>query len=161
MESSIIIRPATPHDVPAILGFIHELAAYEELLHEVEATSEQLQQHLFGPQPKAHALMAELNGSRVGYALYFYNFSTFLGRPGIHLEDLYVQPAFRGQGLGKGMLIHLAKVAIAEGCGRLEWNVLNWNEPSIKFYKKLGAESMDDWTTMRVTGESLQQLAQR
>jgi GNAT superfamily N-acetyltransferase len=161
MNSSILIRPATPDDSHAILGFIYELAAYEKLHHEVQITAEHLDEHLFGPTPKAHTLMAELDGSRVGYALYFYNFSTFLGRPGIHLEDLYVQPAFRGQGLGKGLLVHLAKVAIEEGCGRLEWSVLDWNEPSIKFYKSLGAVPMDEWTTMRVTGDALTQLAQK
>jgi GNAT superfamily N-acetyltransferase len=161
MNTSILIRPATADDVPAIIGFIHELAAYEKLLHEVKINAAQLQQHLFGPNPKVYALMAEIDGSRVGYALYFYNFSTFLGRPGMFLEDLYIQPASRGRGLGKALLARLAQIAVAEDCGRLEWSVLDWNEPSIKFYKSMGAQPMDDWTTMRMTGESLTSLAAR
>jgi GNAT superfamily N-acetyltransferase len=160
MPESLVIRPATPDDVPAILGFIRELAVYEKLLHEVEATEELLLTHLFGPQPKAHALIATWDDAPVGYALYFYNFSTFLARPGIYLEDLFVQPAYRARGIGKSLLVHLAQIATKENCGRLEWSVLDWNAPSIAFYKSLGALPMDEWTIMRVTGEALDNLAQ-
>ena len=123
------------------------------------ATEELLQRHLFGPQAKAHSVIARLDAVPVGYALYFYNFSTFLGRPGIYIEDIYVQPQHRGLGCGKALLIHLAGVAIEEECGRVEWSVLDWNAPSIAFYKKMGAAPMDEWTVFRVAGEKLRELA--
>lgn len=160
METSFSIRPATRADIPAILGLIRELAIYEKLLHEVEATPELLQKHLFD-EPRARVLIAEHEGVAVGYALFFYNFSTFLARPGIHLEDIFVQPQFRGRGIGKSLLIQVAQIAAQENCGRLEWNVLDWNEPSIAFYKSMGAVPLDDWTIMRVTGDALTQLAQQ
>ncbi|MDF2440375.1 MAG: hypothetical protein JWN98_1359 [Abditibacteriota bacterium] len=160
MNSSVSIRPATPADAGTILELIRELAIYEKLLHEVEATEELLQKHLFD-EPKARVLIAEYDGGAVGYALFFYNFSTFLGRPGIHLEDIFVQPQFRGRGIGKALLIQVAQIASQESCGRLEWNVLDWNEPSIAFYKSMGATPLEDWTIMRVTGDALTQLAQK
>lgn len=160
MNSSLSIRPATPDDLGTILGLIRELAIYEKLLHEVEATPELLQKHLFD-EPKVRVLLAEWNGEPAGYALFFYNFSTFLARPGIHLEDIFVQPQFRGRGIGKALLIQVAQIASQENCGRLEWNVLDWNEPSIAFYKSMGAVPLEDWTIMRVTGDALTQLADK
>jgi GNAT superfamily N-acetyltransferase len=152
------IRPAARSDVRVILGFIRELAEYEKLSDQVTATEDLLDRHLFGPNPVAHALIAEVDGKAVGFALYFFNFSTFVGRPGIYLEDLYVEPASRGQGVGRALLTELARVAVREKCGRLEWAVLDWNEPAIGFYKKLGAVPMQDWTVFRVTGEALSKL---
>lgn len=155
------IRPATPADVPEIVRFIRELAEYERLLHECHATAEGLTQALFpaSGRPAAEALIAEINGVAQGYAIYFTNFSTFLTKPGLYLEDLYVTPAARGWGLGKGMLIHLAKIAADRGYGRFEWSVLDWNAPAIGFYKKLGAEPLSDWTIYRVSGAALTKLA--
>jgi GNAT superfamily N-acetyltransferase len=153
------VREASADDVPLILTLIGELAQYERLSHEVVATEDALQEWLFGEKPVAEVLIAEHRGTAVGFALFFHSFSTFLGRPGIYLEDLYVRPMFRGRGVGKGMLVHLAKLAKERGCGRLEWSVLDWNEPSIKFYESLGAVAMDDWTVHRVTGEALDMLA--
>jgi len=153
------VREASADDVPLILTLIGELAEYERLAHEVVATEDSLQEWLFGDRPVAEVLIAESGAEAAGFALFFHSFSTFLGRPGIYLEDLYVRPAFRGRGMGKAMLVHLAKLARERGCGRLEWSVLDWNEPSIRFYESLGAVAMDDWTVHRVTGEALDRLA--
>ncbi|HUP92512.1 MAG TPA: GNAT family N-acetyltransferase [Solimonas sp.] len=153
------IRFATPADVPLILQLIQELAAYEKLSHEVVATEERLHASLFGPRPYAEALIAEEGGTGCGFALFFHNYSTFLARPGIYLEDLFVRPAARGRGLGKALLVRLAQLAIERGCGRLEWAVLDWNAPAIAFYRSLGAKSMDQWTVNRVTGADLAALA--
>lgn len=160
MNASLFIRPATPEDIGTILHLIRELAIYEKLLHEVEATPELLQKHLFD-EPKVRVVIAEYEGTPAGYALFFYNFSTFLARPGIHLEDIFVQPQFRGRGVGKALLIQVAQIAEKENCGRLEWNVLDWNAPSIAFYRSMGAVPLEDWTIMRVTGDALSQLAQK
>jgi len=154
-----MIRPATPSDVPAIRGLICELAAYEKLSHACIATDELLTQHLFGPDGAAEALVAQEAGTVVGYAIFFKTFSTFLARPGIYLEDIYVQPAHRGRGHGKAMLRHLAQLALTRGYGRVEWSVLDWNTPSIGFYKSLGAVPMDEWTIFRLTGDALQAFA--
>jgi GNAT superfamily N-acetyltransferase len=153
------VRSATERDVPLILDLIRELAEYERLSHEVLATEDGLRGSLFGERPAAEVLIGELEGQPVAFALFFHNFSTFLGRPGIYLEDLYVRPPFRGRGLGKALMVHLAGLATRRGCGRLEWSVLDWNEPSIRFYESLGAVAMADWTVHRVTGEALDTLA--
>jgi len=153
------LRPATPADVPIILGFIRELAAYEKLEHQVVATETLLGGQLFGPHPAAEVIIAEVNDAAVGFALFFHNFSTFLGRRGLFLEDLYVQPQARGLGIGKALLRHLAGLAVARGCGRMDWNVLDWNAPAIGFYEKLGADVLPDWRTCRVTGDALEALA--
>ena len=150
------IRETQPSDVPAILGMIRELAEYERLLHMVVATEESLQRSLFGSQPYAEALLAEVGGEAVGFALYFHNFSTFLGKPGLYLEDLFVKPSFRGRGIGKALLSRVARIAVERDCGRMEWSVLDWNEPSIRFYESLGAKPLDDWTIFRLTGDALQ-----
>jgi GNAT superfamily N-acetyltransferase len=150
------IKPATVKDVPLILSLIKELADYEKLSHEVIATEEKLQTALFGDYPYAEIIIGYLDNIPVGFALYFHNFSTFLGLPGIHLEDLFVKPHARGKGFGKQMLAHVAKVAKERECGRLEWSVLNWNEPAINFYKSLGAKPMDEWTVYRLTGDALE-----
>lgn len=155
------IRPAVEADVPLILEFIHGLAAYERLAHEVVATEPLLRQWLFGERPVAEVLLAELDGVPAGFALFFHNFSTFLGRPGIYLEDLFVRPDVRGRGVGVRLLGELARLAVARGCGRLEWSVLDWNEPAIGFYRALGAEPQDEWTVFRVTGDALTRLAGR
>ena len=152
------IRFARPEDVPCILGFIQELATYEKMEDHVVATEELLHHWLFELQ-KAEVLLAVVDGRPVGSALFFHNFSTFLGRAGIYLEDLYVQPAYRGRGYGKALLTRLAQITVERGCGRLEWSCLDWNEPSIQFYRSLGAIPMEGWTTYRLTGETLQQLA--
>ena len=153
------IREATEGDVPLILSLIRELAEREKLSHEVVATEEALRKSLFGERRYAEVLIAEHDGVPAGFALFFHNYSTFLGKPGIYLEDLYVRPEFRGSGIGKKLLAHLAGLAKRCGCGRLEWWVLDWNEPSIGFYKKLGAVPMDDWTVYRVSGSALEDLA--
>jgi GNAT superfamily N-acetyltransferase len=155
------IRTATRADVPAILAFIRELAEYEHLTHEVVATEELLATSLFGPRPAAEVLIACADGAPVGFALFHPNYSTFLARPGLYLEDLFVRPAFRGRGLGKRLLIEVARLAVERGCGRYEWSVLDWNTPSIRFYESLGAEMHGDWRRMRVTGPALERLAQR
>ena len=157
--SAMTLRPATANDVPTILGFIKELAVYEKLEHQVVATEALLHEHLFGSRPAAEVVIAELDGRPVGFALYFQNFSTFLGRPGLFLEDLYVQPHARGHGVGKALLVHLAKLAVARGAGRFDWNVLDWNEPAIGFYQRLGATVLPDWRTCRLTGDALKRLA--
>ena len=155
----ISIRPATQQDLPQILAFIRELAEYERLAHQVVATVDDLARSLFGAEPCAHALLAFVNSAPVGFAVYFHNFSTFLGRPGLYLEDLYVRPAARGLGIGRELLVRLARLAIERGCGRMEWAVLDWNEPAIGFYRKLGATANDDWTTYRLSGQGLSDLA--
>ncbi len=153
------IRPASRGDVPLILRFIRELAEYERLAHEVMATEDGLHETLFGTRPYAEVVIAEEGGEPAGFALFFHNYSTFLGRPGIYLEDLYVRPEMRGRGTGRALLGHLARLAVERGCGRLEWWVLDWNEPAIRFYRSLGAEPMDDWTVFRVAGDALERLA--
>ncbi|CAN5588307.1 GNAT family N-acetyltransferase [soil metagenome] len=157
--TEIEIRHATEEDVPLLLSFIKELAEYEKLSHEVTATEEILAESLFGERRVAEALLAYLGGEPAGFALFFHNFSTFLGKPGVYLEDLYVRPEHRGSGIGRALLVRLAKLAKERDCGRLEWWVLDWNEPSIGFYKKLGAVAMDDWTVYRVTGDALDELS--
>jgi len=155
------IEEAGEGDVALILSFIKELAEYERLSHEVSATEELLRESLFGGRATAEVRIAYADGRAVGFALFFHNFSTFLGRPGIYLEDLYVQPHARGKGIGRALLVYLARLAKERGCGRLEWAVLDWNEPAIKFYQGLGATAMNEWTTFRVTGEALDSLAAR
>jgi GNAT superfamily N-acetyltransferase len=152
------VREASEGDVPLILTFIRELAEYERLSHEVVATEEGLRESLFGEHRYAEVLIAEHDGEAAGFALFFHNFSTFLGRAGIYLEDLYVRPEFRGSGIGRQLLVRLAQLAVERGCGRLEWSVLDWNEPSIGFYRRLGAVAMDDWTVYRVSGDALRKL---
>ncbi|MDI2125710.1 GNAT family N-acetyltransferase [Yinghuangia seranimata] len=154
-----MIRSATRSDVPTILGFIHALAEYEKAPDEVKASEADLELHLFGPEPAAHALIAEDDaGTPVGFAVWYTTFSTWLAKPGIHLEDLFVSPAARGGGHGKALLVRLAQIAVERGYGRVEWNVLDWNEPSIKFYLALGAEPQHEWDKYRLTGEPLQRL---
>jgi len=153
------LRPATIDDVPLILQFIRELAEYEKLLDDVVATEDMLQEHLFGPHPMAEVLLCHEGEVPAGFALFFHNFSTFRGKPGIYLEDLFVRPEFRGKGYGKLLLKSLAKLAVERNCARLEWAVLDWNTPSINFYKSLGALPMDEWTVFRVTGDALGELA--
>jgi len=159
--SEIEIRPATPQDVPLILTFLRELATYEKLAHEVVATDADMHAALFGERPVVETVIGSLDGEPVGYALFFPTFSTFLGKPGLYLEDLYVRPAARGFGVGRSLLEHLARLTVERGWGRLEWSVLDWNEPSIAFYKRMGAKPMDEWTIFRLTGESLHRLAQK
>ena len=153
------IRFGQPDDVPTILSLIRGLAEYERLSHEMVGTEELLHEHLFGERPYVEVLMAEAGGRAVGFALFFHNYSTFLTRPGIYLEDLFVLPEERGRGYGKALLTALGRLALERNCGRLEWSVLNWNEPSIQFYRSLGAVSMDEWTVNRVTGDALERLA--
>ena len=153
------IRPATEADVPLILSFIKEFAEYERLSHEVVATEEALRDSLFGERRMAEVVLAYRGGLPAAFALFFHNFSTFLGRPGIYLEDLYVRPEFRGAGIGRALLVHLAKLARERGCGRLEWLVLDWNEPAIRFYKSIGASPVSGLTVYRVSGEALEELA--
>ena len=153
------IRPAAHTDVALILSLIRELAVFEKLAHEVTATEADIRTALFGARPAAECVIAEAGGKPAGFALYFHNFSTFLGRAGIYLEDLYVKPDQRGKGYGKRLLAHLAKLTLERNCGRFEWAVLDWNEPAIKFYKSLGAEMMESWKINRLTGAALQKLA--
>jgi GNAT superfamily N-acetyltransferase len=156
----IVIRPATEADVATILGFVRELADYEKLAHAAVATEAMIARGLFGPRPYAEALIAEIDGAPVGFALFFHTFSTFVGLPGLYLEDIYVRPAHRRKGIGLGLLRELAKIALARDCGRLEWAVLDWNEPAIRFYRtKLGARAMDDWTTQRLDRDAIMALA--
>jgi GNAT superfamily N-acetyltransferase len=158
---SCLIRSATPADVPLILEFIRGLAAYEKLTHEVTATEERLHATLFpaGGRAVAECVLAFHDGAPAGFALFFHNYSTFLARPGLYLEDLFVRPELRGRGIGKALLLHLARLANARGCGRFEWSVLDWNEPAKGFYRKLGAVEMADWRTWRLTGAALAQYA--
>ncbi len=154
------IRPATPADVPLIQQFIRDLAEYERSPESAVATQKDLLRDGFGPEPKYRCVIAELDGDPAGFSLFFYNYSTWQGKPGLYLEDLFVKPVFRGKGIGKALLLYLAKLAIAENCGRFQWQVLDWNTPAIDFYKSLGAEMMSEWLTMRVDGEKLKRMAE-
>jgi len=155
MSTVHTLRPARPEDLPAIVGLITELAVFEKLEHLVVVTPESLRPHLFGPRPVAEAVVGEVGGQVVAFALFFTNFSTFLGQPGLYLEDLYVQPAHRGTGLGKALLQHLGAQAVERGCGRFEWSVLDWNQRAIDFYEAMGASVMPDWRICRLTGDKL------
>jgi GNAT superfamily N-acetyltransferase len=155
----IEIRQATESDAALILGFITDLAIYEKLEHEVLASESDIRESLFGVDSTAKALVCTIDQQAAGYAVYFYNYSTWLGKPGLFLEDLYISPEFRGTGAGKAVLRHLAKTAVTKGCGRFEWNVIDWNEPAIQFYKSLGAEPQNEWVGYRLTGPSLEKLA--
>lgn len=163
MESTttdnLIIKPATESDVPVIYEFIKGLADYERMANEVRATEESVRANLFGARPYAEVLLARFDGRPVGFALFFHNFSTFVGKPGLYLEDLFVLPEYRGRGIGKALLVSLAKLAVERNCGRFEWNVLDWNAPAIEFYKSLGAVGMDAWRLYRLSGEALTNLA--
>lgn len=158
MRTDITIRPVREDEVPRVLDFIRELARYERLEHEVIATEEDLREALFGAQRYAEVIFACAGAEPVGFALFFHNFSTFKGRPGLYLEDLYVLPGMRGRGIGRRLLEWLARTALERRCARLEWAVLEWNEPSIAFYRNLGAEPLEDWRTFRLTGAALEQL---
>ncbi|MDH5832694.1 GNAT family N-acetyltransferase [Luteimonas kalidii] len=157
--SEVAIRPARRADVPAILALIRALAEYERLGHECQADAPSLEATLFGERPAAEVLIAEVDGDTAGFALFFHSYSTFLARPGLYLEDLFVQPRFRGHGVGRRLMAELARIALARGCGRFEWSVLDWNAPAIGFYRRLGAIGMDGWTVQRVSGEALRRLA--
>jgi len=159
MPARVSIRYATAADVPQVLGFIRELAVYERLADQVVATEADLAAALFGPRPYAEVVLGCLDATAVGFALFFHNFSTFLGKPGIYLEDLYVQPAARGHGVGRQLLAWLARTALERGCGRLDWAVLDWNAPAIGFYRSLGAAAQEEWTTMRLSGAALERVA--
>jgi GNAT superfamily N-acetyltransferase len=161
MNTTFTIAPASERDVPTILRMIQALAEYEKLIHAVVATEDRLRRTLFGPNPAAEVLMAYAGEQPAGFALFFHNYSTFLGQRGVYLEDLFVVPEWRGHGLGRQLLSRLAAIALERDCGRLEWSVLDWNAPAIGFYRKLGAVPMDDWTIMRMIGEPLQRLANR
>jgi GNAT superfamily N-acetyltransferase len=153
------IRPAEPRDLNAIVQLIGELAEFEQLTHLLEVTPAKLEPHLFGDEPVAECMVGEIDGEVVAFALYYVNFSTFLAKPGLYLEDLYVRPAHRRSGLGKALLIQLAQLACARGYGRFDWTVLDWNEDAIRFYEKLGAEVMPDWRICRLTGDALERYA--
>lgn len=153
------LRPAERRDLPAITALIRELAEFERLSHVCQATPEALEPHLFGERPVAEAVVAEGGGEVIGFALFFTNFSTFMARPGLYLEDLYVQPAWRGHGIGQALLEHLGALAVERGCGRFEWSVLDWNENAIGFYRRMGATVLPDWRICRVAGEALQRFA--
>ncbi|PYR23041.1 MAG: N-acetyltransferase [Acidobacteria bacterium] len=155
----ITIRPATADDVPLVLQFIKALGDYEKLAHQVVATEAGLRDALFGSRPDAEVVIAFAGGEPAGFALFFHNFSTFLGRRGLYLEDLFVKAEWRGHGVGKRLLIHLARLAVERNCGRFEWAVLDWNEPAIEFYRRLGAQPLHEWTVFRVTGDELHELA--
>jgi GNAT superfamily N-acetyltransferase len=160
MSSSISIRRARPDEAELVLSLVRELAEYEQLSHEVEATGQMIADALFGSHPRLFCDIAEWNGEVAGFAVWFINFSTFSGRSGIYLEDLFVRPALRGRGIGKALLSHLAKECVANGWSRLQWSVLDWNTPSIEFYKSLGAQMLDEWTVCKVGGEALTALAE-
>ena len=159
MQDSVSIRPAAAHDVPLVLEFIRELAVYERLEHELRATAADIAAALFGPHPYAEVVFGCLGDVPVGYALFFHNFSTFIGKPGLYLEDLFVRPEARGRGVGRSLLAWLARTTLERGCARLDWAVLDWNAPSIAFYRGIGAIAQDEWTTMRVSGAALERLA--
>lgn len=156
---SLHLRPATLEDVPRVLELIEALADYEKLRDQCQATVTDLERHLFGEKPRAEVVLAEWEGRVVGFALFFHTFSTFLAKPGIYLEDLFVEPELRGKGIGKALLRHLARLALVRGCGRLEWSVLDWNEPSIRFYESLGARRQAEWFVYRLTGTALEEVA--
>jgi GNAT superfamily N-acetyltransferase len=160
MQEAVVIRPAAPGDETLLLDLIRELADYERLADEVEATPALLGESLFGERPSAEAVIAEWQGETAGFALFFVNFSTFVGRPGLYLEDLYVRERFRGHGIGKGLLLHLAGIARARNYGRMEWSVLDWNQPAIDFYRSLGAKPMDEWTVFRLDERALGRLGE-
>lgn len=153
------LRLANPADTGLILQLIRELAEFEQLAHEVHSDEASLREHLFGLQPRAEVLIVEVDGAVAGFALWFHHFSTFLGKPGLYLEDLYIRPAYRGGGYGKALMVHLAQIALQRGCGRFEWWVLDWNQRAIEFYRSLGAEPMSEWTVQRVSGTALERLA--
>jgi GNAT superfamily N-acetyltransferase len=155
------IRPARVEDVPIILQLIRDLATYERAPNDVTATEEQLVEALFGARPSAEVLLAFEQDTAVGFAVFFHNFSTWLGRPGLYLEDLFVKPEMRGKGYGRALLVYLAKIARERGCGRMEWAVLDWNDPAIQFYRKLGAKPMNEWTVFRLTGDGIAKLAEQ
>jgi GNAT superfamily N-acetyltransferase len=155
----LLVRFAQPADTPALFALIQALADYEQLAHQVTGNVEALHDHLFGDRPCIEALVADHDGKSIGFALFFTNYSTFLTKPGIYLEDLLVLPEYRGQGIGKALLSHLAKLALDRDCGRLEWSVLDWNEPAIGFYQRIGATILPDWRICRVTGAAIEQLA--
>jgi len=157
--SGVHLRFAQPGDSKQILQFIKSLAAYERMSKEVLATEETIRETLFGEKAYAEVIFAELNGKVVGFALFFHNYSTFVSRPGLYLEDIYIYPEYRGRGIGKRMMAYLAKLAVERDCGRFEWSCLKWNEPSLDFYASLGAETMDEWVTLRVSGKKLKNLA--
>ena len=159
--SDLQIQPATEADAPLILSFIKALAEYERLAHEVVATEAMVRASLFGPTPHAQAAIARIDGEPTGFMIWFSTYSTFLSRPGIYLEDLFVLPPWRGQGIGRALLQHLARIAVERGCGRIEWSVLDWNETAIRFYRSIGARPMDDWTVYRLTGDAIAQLARQ
>jgi GNAT superfamily N-acetyltransferase len=154
------IRAARPEDAELLVNLVRELAVYEKLEQHAQATPNDFRRHLFGPHPAAEAAVAEVAGVPAGFALWFTTFSTFRGQPGLYLEDIYVKPSYRGRGIGKALLAALARRAVERGCGRLEWSVLNWNEPAIGFYCSLGARPMDEWTVYRIDGEPLRRLAE-
>lgn len=160
MASEIRIEPPTVRDVPLILSLIRALAEYERLAQEVVATEADVRESLFGARPHAEAVIARVGSEAVGFAVWFHTFSTFLSRRGLYLEDLFVLPAFRGRGIGRALMRHLARVAVERGCGRMEWAVLDWNDPAIGFYRSIGARPMDEWTVYRLTGDALTRLAQ-
>lgn len=155
----LTIRPAEKTDIPLILQFIRELAEYEKLLDQAVATDADLLRDGWGPEPKFRCIVAQWDGAPAGFGLYFFNYSTFQGRPGLYVEDVFVRPEFRGRGIGKAIFIHLAKEAMCQNCGRFQWQVLDWNQPAIDFYDSLGAKTMKQWLTMRVEGEALKALA--
>ena len=157
--SELNIRQATREDIGSILFFVRKLAEYEKLLDEVEATEATLEETLFGDKAVAYVIIAEYQGEAAGFALYFYNYSTFLAKPGIYLEDLFVLPEYRGKKIGKALLVSLARLAVEQNCGRFEWAVLDWNQPAIDFYRAMGAVGMEGWTTQRVSGAALDKLA--
>jgi len=159
--SDFVLREATEADIPLVLSFIRELAEYEKLAHEVVTTEKVLRESLFGDRMVAEVILGYFQDEPVSFALFFHNFSTFIGKPGIYLEDLYVKPEMRGKGLGKTMLAYLARLARERNCGRFEWWVLDWNEPAVKFYRSIGAIPMDEWTVQRLAGEALEKLADK
>jgi GNAT superfamily N-acetyltransferase len=161
MGFAAMVRPATPADVPVLFGLIQALAEYEKLSQAVTGSPASLEEHLFGKPTYAETILAELDGQAVGFALFFPNYSTFLTKPGIYLEDIFVLPEYRGQGIGKALLSYIAKLAVQRGCGRLEWSVLDWNSPAIAFYQRMGADILEEWRICRVTGSSLTELAQK
>jgi len=158
--SGLDISPAKSADVALILALINELAEYEKLRHESIATEASIEQALFGPKPRAEAVIARFDGEPAGFALFFHNFSTFVGKPGLYLEDLFVRPAYRGRAIGKSLLSYLAAVALERDCGRFQWQVLDWNKPSRDFYESLGAKADDTWVNYRITGDALRRLAE-
>ena len=158
-DGSLAIRPARPGEASLVFQFVRELAEYEKLEHEVQATEAMIDAALFGEQPRVFCDIAEWDGEPVGFAVWFLNFSTFSGRPGIYLEDIFVRPAFRGRGVGKALMVHLARKCVENGWARLQWSVLDWNTPSIEFYKSLGGVMLDEWTGVRVSGDALARLA--